>query len=273
MRSMGIRSEIICLFLIAGVFLVVFAEGSNFYYTQGIIAFNAGDYVKAEKYLKTALILNPALENNSDIKYMIGLSAWYAGDLVTARAYLPEEHLTMIASSTKLVKRNLVAEIAKWESLSSPIINVESRGKKKEVPKSWGFLIFLSFFSIIMGSFFAYKFSKKMKLHRRRRTVEKTDEEVMDDFGTEEPFIASRLTAQEEPIEMPENGPAEDEVKMKLQNLLKSGYEAEEEKMQLVEEPEKIIEETGIDASQEEIERVEEAVQELLSRESQNVET
>ncbi len=263
MKSMDTKSKIVLLILTMAFFSTVWAKGSDFYYTQGIIAFNAGDYVKAEKYLKTALILNPSLENNSDIKYMIGLSAWYAGDLVTARAYLPQEHLSMIASSTKLPKRNLVAEIAKWESLSSPIINVEDKGKKKKVPKSMEFLIFFGIFSAIMGGFFAYKFSKRVKPHR---ATQETMEEEMEDIDM--PFTGA-VKSSEEPLEMPADGPAEDEIKMKLQNLLNMDFHvSDEENVSVVEEPEKIVEKIGTDATEEEIREVEGAVQELVSKES-----
>ncbi|WP_456399826.1 tetratricopeptide repeat protein [Mesoaciditoga sp.] len=255
------------LLLILALFSVVALAGSNsnYYYTQGVLAFNAGDYAQAEKYLKTALMLNPALENNSDVKYMIGLSAWYAGDMVTARAYLPNEHFTAFSTSTKSRERNLVAEIARWESRSSEIINLENQSKKKKVSKGMEFLIFSSFLILTLGGFYGYKYLK----HRKKKvkvSAPQQEEEMFDDLS----FNVEEGTSQpspptEEKIEMPSDTPNEEDIKMKLQNLLKEDFTNKEEKIQLMEDPEEIINKVGKEATQEEILEVEEAVHELLS--------
>ncbi len=244
--------------------IAVAGSNSNYYYTQGVLAFNAGDYAQAEKYLKTALMLNPALENNSDVKYMIGLSAWYAGDMVTARAYLPNEHFTAFSTSTKSRERNLVAEIARWESRSSEIINLENQSKKKKVSKGMEFLIFSSFLILTLGGFYGYKYLKHRK--KKVKVSAPQEEETLDDlsFNVEEGTPPS--PSPEEKIEMPSDTPNEEDIKMKLQNLLKEDFTNKEEKIQLMEDPEEIINKIGKEATQEEILEVEEAVHELLSR-------
>ncbi len=271
MRLMDTRNGKVLLFLSIFIFILSFsslAKNGDFYYTQGIIAFNAGDYPTAEKYLKTALMLDPGLENNSDIKYMIGLSAWYAGDMVTARAYLPSDHISMLASSTKSSRRNLVADIARWESLSSEIIKLEGQPKKKKVSKAMEWLIFFSIFTSIMGSFFAYKYFKHKKGRIRLPFTEEQEEleDLPPEFSAD--ISTSSVSLPFEKAEMPSDAPKEDEIKMKLQNLLKEDFETVET-VQKIEEPEKIIEQVGSDASQEEIEKVEEAIHELLSNETE----
>ncbi|WP_036224778.1 tetratricopeptide repeat protein [Mesoaciditoga lauensis] len=248
--------------LLSFVSFMSFAKSSDYYYTQGVIAFNAGDYSQAEKLLKTALMLDPGLENNSDIKYMIGLSAWYAGDMVTARAYLPANHISLLASSTKNSKRNLIEDIAKWESLSSSLIDLEGQPKKK-TSKALEWTIFFSLFSIIMGGFFAYKYFK----HKKPHTVPQSkndDEEEFEDFPNNFPE-STPSGSFEEDFEMPSDAPQEDEIRMKLQNLLNDSS-SQLSVTQIMEDPEKLIEQIGNDVSEEEIEKLEDAIHELLSK-------
>jgi len=253
-------------------FVAMAKSNSDYYYTQGVLAFNAGDYAQAEKYLKTALMLNPALENNSDVKYMIGLSAWYAGDMVTARAYLPNEHLTAFSTSTKNQVRNLVADIARWESRSSEIIKLENQSKKKKVSKGMEFLIFSSFLILTLGGFYGYKYLKRREKKVKISIPE--EEETFDDFQLDvQEDIPSPSPQSEEKIEMPSDTPNEEDIKMKLQNLLKEDLTDKGEKIQLMEDPEKIINDAGKEATQEEILEVEEAVHELLSSEEKKSST
>jgi tetratricopeptide (TPR) repeat protein len=250
--------------LIVTLSFVTFAKSSDYYYVQGVIAFNAGDYAQAEKYLKTALMLNPALENNSDIKYMIGLSAWYAGDMVTARAYLPSDHISAFSTSTKNSRRDLVADIARWESRSSEIIKLEKQSQKKKISRTVEWLIFFSFLTIILGGYVGYKYLK----HRKKlvKAFSHKEEEDLEEFPLEIQEDIPNVQPSQKELELPSDAPGEDEIKIKLQNLLNEDVSSQRENVRVIEEPEKVIEKVGKDATQEEIEQVEEAIHELLSK-------
>lgn len=252
------------LFLMANLF---FGKNVNFYYTQGIIAFNAGNYPKAEEYLKTALMLDPSLENNSDIKYMIGLSAWYSGDLVTARAYLPEDNMSIVGSSSKVSKRNLVNDIARWEKIGMPVVTDKKNFQKKKVPSWIGWLIFMGTFSIIMMTFGIYKYSKKKK---SSGFLPSQKEEELS-FSENKEFLTTEIPFDNE--ESPSDVPTDDEIKKKLQTLLQSDKNAQNKNTITLEEPEKIIEKVGSDASEEELTNLTKAVQEILSQKSESSHT
>ena len=245
-----------------------FGKNVNFYYTQGIIAFNAGSYLKAEEYLKTALMLDPSLENNSDIKYMIGLSAWYSGDLVTARAYLPENNMSIVGSSSKVSKRNLVNDIAHWEKIGMPAVADKKIFQKKKIPSWIGWLIFMGTFSTIMIVFGIYKHSKKKK------------SSIFLPFQKEEDLSFSEnkefSTTEEIPLdneESPSDVPTDDEIKKKLQTLLQGDKDVQNKNTTTLEEPEKIIEKVGSDASEEDLTNLTKAVQEILSQKSESSRT
>ncbi len=247
---------------------VLFGKNVTFYYTQGIITFNAGNYPKAEEYLKTALMLEPSLENNSDIKYMIGLSAWYSGDLVTARAYLPEEDISIAGSSNKVSKRNLVNNIAHWEKMGIPVVTNKKDFQKKKLSPWIDWLTFLGIFSTIMVIFMNYKHSKKKKSQGRSIP---SQEEKEESFLENEGFPAADFSFNAG--ELPSDVPADDEIKKKLQTLLQGDKSTHNENMARIEEPEKIVEKVGSEASEEELTDLTKAVQEILSKKSESSRT
>ena len=252
------------LFLTANLF---FGKNVNFYYTQGIVAFNAGNYPRAEEYLKTALMLDPSLENNSDIKYMIGLNAWYSGDLVTARAYLPESNISIVGSSSKVSKRNLVNDIAHWEKIGMPVVTDKKNFQKKKIPSWIGWLIFMGTFSAIMMSFGIYKHSKKKESSIFLSPQKEEDLSFLEnkEFSTTETSLDNE--------ESPSDFPADDEIKKKLQTLLQDGKDTQSENTTTLKEPEKIIEGVGSDASEEELTNLTQAVQEILSQKPESSRT
>lgn len=249
------------------IMVTVLGKNVDFYYSEGVTAFNAGNYPKAEKYLKMALLLQPSLENTSNVKYMIGLSALYAGDLVTARAYLPNKDFlhTSNTSASQVSRDNLLKDIARWEALSNPI---DQDNVKKEILPSWvGFLIFFSIFSIIMLAFFLYKYKnirKPFHISTAKTTENETTFEDTKIFANNSSMSANIL---EEP---PSDMPSEEEIKARLESLIGKTKELQKEKAQTINEPEKIIQNVSDDASDDELLDLTKAIQEILSKESEN---
>lgn len=266
MKNMKSSSKALVFLLLFLTVSLLLGKNVNFYYIQGIMAFNSGNYLKAEEYLKTALMLDPSLENNSNIKYMIGLSAWYSGDLVTARAYLPENNVSIVGSSNKVSKRNLVNEIAHWEKIGMPVVTDEKNFHKKKIPSWIGWLASMGIFSIIMGAFWSYKHSKKEKTHEFL-SPEK-EEEIP--FSEKEEFPPTDIPLDEE---TPSDVPTDDEIRKKLQTLLQGNKDTQNKNTAVLKEPEKIIEGVGSDASEEELTNLTQAVQEILSQKPESSRT
>jgi len=261
------------LLLLIALMVIVLGKNIDFYYSEGVMAFNTGNYQKAEKFLKMALLLQPSLENTSNIKYMIGLSALHIGDLVTARAYLPGKNFshTNNASINQVSRRDLLKNIVQWETLSNPI--KKDNVKRKTIPLWVGFLIFFSIFSVIMLTFFLYKHKKMRKPFRTSPPIATGDEATLEDIET---FAKSETPSPMDiSVEKPSDMPSEEEIRTKLENLLEESKGPKTEKVQtkIIEEPEKIVQTVNDDASDNELVDLTKAVQEILSKESENSKT
>lgn len=253
--------------LIFIVMVISFGKNVDFYYSEGVAAFNAGNYQKAEKYLKMALLLQPSIENTSNIKYMIGISALYDGDLVTARAYLPSKDFSHISNSgtNQISRRNFLKEIAQWESLSnSPIKKI----KKESLPLWVGWMLFFSIFSIIMLAFFLYT---RQKLRKSLRISHAALDDVVESSEDQEIFVSSMPTnvVGTPPSDMP----SEEEIKNRLESLLAKEQDTQNEKKTVIEKPEEVIQNVNDEASDDELIDLTKAIQEILSKESENSRT
>ncbi len=254
--------------LIFIVMVISFGKNVDFYYSEGVAAFNAGNYQKAEKYLKMALLLQPSIENTSNIKYMIGISALYDGDLVTARAYLPSKDFSHISNSgtNQVSRRNFLKEIAQWESLSnSPIKKV----KKESLPLWVGWMLFFSIFSIIMLAFFLYT---RQKLRKSLRISHAALDDVVENSEGEEIFVNSMPTKNVVDTP-PSDMPSEEEIRNRLESLLAKEQDTQKGKKQIMEKPEEVIQNVNDEASDDELIDLTRAIQEILSKESENSRT
>ncbi len=261
-------SKFFVLLLLIITMVIVLGKNVDFYYSEGVTAFNAGNYQRAEKYLKMALLLQPSLENTSNVKYMIGLSALYSGDLVTARAYLPSKDFlhTSNASINQVSRDNLLKDIAHWEVLSNPI-DQEDSIKKERLPSWIGFLIFFSIFSITMLAFFLYKYKNIRKPFHVSITKTTEDETIPENI------IFAKSTSANISEEPPSDMPSEEEIKARLESLISKNKDLQKEKAQVIDEPEKVIQSVNDDASDDELLDLTKAIQEILSKESENSRT
>lgn len=243
-----------------------FAQSFEIYYAQGLSYFNVGNYKASEEYLKKALTLQPSLENTSNIKMLIGLSAMYSGDYVTAKAYLPAEFLaSSYGTSLNIQNKNIVNQISNWET--EPLLqSYQPKTAQKNIPNIQIFMIFLFMFMVILGMSAAYIF------FRRKKQIIKASSLFVDDGKDEadDLFIVNQKE-QKTSTSVPKDVITDEEIKKRLDKALETKAEkiSHEEKTTVIEEPVKIIEKTNQNPSEEELAALTQAIQEILSKESE----
>lgn len=260
MRLKFIKISLIIVLVLFPIFS--FSQNLNVYYSQGVMYFNVGDYRMAEEYLKKALAFDPSLENTSNIKTLIGLSALYSGDMVTARAYLPEEFFTSIGStSAQLKSTNLISQIAKWES--NPLLSsYQGNSPSKSLSPLQIFLLFISIFSGIATLSILYLIFKGKKKLLKAVSL-KTEEEP------EENVEKILISNEQKEISYPADLISDEEIEERLKKALNNSNEAKERDKRLVQEPDKIIKQVSQDPSEEELAALAQAIQEILSKDSE----
>ncbi len=267
MRSkFTLKTDLLLVIFISVTMTVSFAQNFNSYYAQGVSYFNVGNYKMAEKYLKEALTLQPSLENTSNIKSLIGLSSLYSGDIVTARAYLPEELLnTAYGTASQLHSGNMVNQIANWEQ--NPLLNSYQQSNPKNIKVlSWiSFMIFMAFFIVITGGIIAYFMIRKRKLMLNNASLNILEDEK------ENLTIPDFMKTKDNEKILSENSVQllnDEEIEKRLNKALEGTKKKEEVKT--IVEPEKIVQNTKSDPSDEDLKILAQAIQDILSKDSEN---
>ncbi|BBJ27259.1 tetratricopeptide repeat protein [Athalassotoga saccharophila] len=263
MKLRFIKISIISILVIFPI--LSFAQNLNVYYSQGVMYFNVGNYKMAEEYLKKALTLDPSLENTSNIKTLIGLSALYSGDMVTARAYLPENFLTTAKGTSIENTTNLINQIAHWES--NPLLSsYQSNTKPKSLSIVEIFLIFILLFASMatLATLYIIFRRKKNIIKASSLKVEENEENVEDEM--KDILIGNEQKA----LSYDTNIISDEEIEERLKKALNADKEkAEEKKTVIVQEPDKVIKQVSQDPSEEELAALAQAIQEILSKDSE----
>ncbi len=258
--------KISVIFVLLSFPILSLAQNLDIYYSQGVMYFNVGNYKMAEEYLKKALTLDPSLENTSNIKTLIGLSALYSGDMVTAKAYLPEDFLLTAKGTSIENNANLINQIAHWER--NPLLSsYQSNPKPKSLSIIQVFLIFIILFASISTLATLYIiFRRKRKIVKASSlNVEENEENVEDEM--KDIIIGNEQKALSYDTDII----SDEEIEERLKKALNAGKEEKKEEKQtvVVQEPDKIIKQVSQDPSEEELAALAQAIQEILSKDSE----
>lgn len=245
--------------------IITFAQSFEVYYAQGLSYFNVGNYKASEEYLKRALTLQPSLENTSNIKMLIGLSAMYSGDYVTAKAYLPADFLTSsYGTSLKTQNKDIVSQISNWE-INPLLQSYQPKHAHKNTSNSQILTIFLFMFIPISGMAITYIFFK------RKKSILKASSLFVDDSKDEmEDIFVKNQKDQQILTDIPKDIISDAEIEKRLNKALEVKNEpSHKEKTTVILEPTKVVEKTNQDPSEEELAALAQAIQEILSKESE----